>query len=715
MRPLIAIAAQLELDEESYAARRRYAELLMAAGGCAVVVVPTDDEGFARILDGCDGLLLAGGADVEATHYGEQPIEGCDNPHPARDEAEMRLVRMARERSMPFLGICRGAQLANVAYGGTLHQRLDDVVTSLDHWQPEPYDQPSHPVKICEATPLADILGAGTLSVNSMHHQAVKTVASNLAAAAHDPHGVVEALYDPAEDFFMGVQWHPEYAPQLETSKKLASAFIAACARYHDRSRGAGPDASATENHLFTDEYVTMLQKVDPHGDDRRRIWTYLEGSTSVYDGQTVYSSALPRLFDQVTYNTFERIAGTTYRILAKVIAAYVADPAYRELFGYDPRAEELILLPSGYDEPLPLMRVDVFLNENTLDAKLCELNSDGSSGMNENREITIGVEAGEPFKAFAQHHRVQDCNDSLFDGWVDEFLRIYSTTANAVDAPNVAIVDFLDHAVVEEFKIYGRLFQERGLRFAIYDVRELTFDGQHLRGRHAWWGEDGLVIDAAWRRCISTDVIAHWDESQPLIEAVRQRKTVLIGSFAGHIVHDKRISQALMDPRTSALLTEEENRFLAGFIPRTIVLAPGCSELDEVRANRTDWVIKPTDSYGSQDVHIGLDCTDDEWERIVGHCASQPDGQTFLAQRFCEPFPTPAIPLYGNEEDYQRPPMLFKNLSGLFVYSGRLTGVFSRQGPQNIILGKKGGVTAPSIWVDVRDDARTAEGITER
>ena len=706
MRPVIAIAPQLELDQESYAARRRYATFIEQCGGAAVVLAPAQsDEDLASILNACDGLLLAGGADVEASRYGAEALDGCDTPQPERDDLEMSLVRLAKAAHMPFLGICRGLQVANVTFGGTLHQRVADSASNLQHWQPEPYDVPSHAVDVLADTLLARILPAGTIEVNSMHHQGVDALGASLEAAAVDPCGFIESAYAPDENFFLGVQWHPEYAPALPESIAVGRAFVDACARFHERrSLGAGT-GSLTANHRYTAEYLMLAQKLDPQGDDRRRTWEYLESSTSKYDGITVFSSSLPRLFDQTTYDTFKNIAETTYRILCKVVDAYRTDPAYRSIFGYDARAEELILLPCGYTEPLPLMRVDLFLDEDTLEARFCEFNSDGSSGMNENREITLGVQPSSIYRAFAQHHRVRDCVKSLFEGWVDEFLRIYGTFENRVENPTIAIVDFLDHAVVEEFKVYGHIFEERGYRFAVYDVRELSFDGERLRGERAYYGEDGLTIDAIWRRCISTDVVAQWDESQPLIEAVRALKVALIGSFAGHIVHDKRIFSLLMRPETQTLLTAEENAFLARTIPYTTYLDSTHADLTEVCDNRQDWVIKPLDSYGSQGVYVGLDYDRGEWSRLVDEHRDGRSGTTYLAQRFCNPYPTPAIPLYGKEEDYELPPRSYRNLSGLYVYGGHFAGVFSRQGPQNIILGKKGGVTAPTIWVDTNTE----------
>lgn len=460
--------------------------------------------------------------------------------------------------------------------------------------------------------------------------------------------------------------------------------------------------ASKTNNSGYTAEYLRATKTFDSLGLGRRACWEYLEGSTSRYNDITVYSAYVPRLFDQTTYDLFDRYCTTTHAILVKVIEKYLEDPAFRDVFAYSDRIRDLILLPRDYDSVLPLIRIDLFLNEDTLEAKFCEFNADGSSGMNENREINIGVEASEPFKAFAKEHAVQNCVRATFDGWVDEFLRIYDTYRFKVEKPHVAIVDFLDHAVVEEFKVFGKLFEQRGIGFSVFDVRELRFDGEKLVGGNAYWGKSDVPIDAIWRRAISSDVAERWEESQPLIEAVRARKVALIGSFAGHIVHDKQIFRALFDPRVQAILTEEENDFVARTVPFTAFLESDAVDLAEVKRDPAAWIIKPFDSYGSQNVFAGRDFSAEEWSAIVdGHADGADEGRPYLVQRFCTPYATETIPLYGKEADYTAPPRAFNNLSGLYIYNGRFAGVFSRLGPNSIILGAKGGVTAPSMWVD--------------
>ncbi len=145
-----------------------------------------------------------------------------------------------------------------------------------------------------------------------------------------------------------------------------------------------------------------------------------MNNSTAIYHHVVVDSSYVPRLYNRETYERFVYIAETTYSILSKVMREYLENPSYRHVYDIDPRLVELILL-RGYDALLPFARVDLFLNEDDMSAQFCGINADGSSGMNENREITASIANSEPFKAFAAAHQVRTCNEELFAGWVDE------------------------------------------------------------------------------------------------------------------------------------------------------------------------------------------------------------------------------------------------------------------------------------------------------
>ena len=453
-----------------------------------------------------------------------------------------------------------------------------------------------------------------------------------------------------------------------------------------------------TENAKFTQEYFDIAESLDGDIAGRRAAHDYMKNSTAIVHHVVVDSSFVPRLFDRASYEAMKTTSETAHRILCKVIQRYLDDPEYRKIYDFDPRLEELILLPRGYDSILPFARVDTFLNEDTLEVKFCEFNADGSSGMNENREIMSSVQLTETYKEFARRHQTAGCD--LFDAWVKKFIGIYNTYEHKVESPTFAICDYLDHGVVDEFYLFADLFKENGHNCVVADVRDLTFDGEVLRDAN------GTEINAIWRRSVTNDVIEFWDESQGLINAVRAEKVALIGSFAGHIVHDKQIFKALFNPATKAFLTDEENAFIERTVPFTAFLDTEEVDMNRLLLNKDDWIIKPTDHYGADNVYAGSYVSQEEWESLLVHFANGRAGDPFIAQTYIRPFKTDTLaPDTGIEdladEDVSREPVRYNNLNGLYLYDGEFQGVFSRLGPLPTISKDMQGMTAATIWVD--------------
>ena len=192
-----------------------YVIALQSAGLIPVVIPPLASPDHSRaILERVDGLLLTGGEDVDPALYGQARIEKCGVPNRARDETEIALALSARELCKPLLAICRGPQLLNVAFGGTLIQDiLLEIPGALNHNADGDIQRNSrvHPVDIEPGSRAAAAIGATSISVNSLHHQSIKDVAPGFRVTAMSPDGVIEAIEWDAEDWWaMAVQWHPE-------------------------------------------------------------------------------------------------------------------------------------------------------------------------------------------------------------------------------------------------------------------------------------------------------------------------------------------------------------------------------------------------------------------------------------------------------------------------------------------------------------------------
>jgi putative glutamine amidotransferase len=211
---------------------RTYVDAILAAGGVPVLIPTGLDADALRLLyERLDGILLSGGGDVSPHRYGGVRPEQAAEIDLARDELEIGLVLAAAEDGKPFLGICRGAQVLNVALGGSLYTAIPaDLPQAAKHDYSSETERSllAHEVEIDPAARLARIVGGARLMVNSLHHQAVRDLAPGLQVAARSPDGVVEGLELVAHRFGIAVQWHPECLPDQPASQRLFRGFVEA-------------------------------------------------------------------------------------------------------------------------------------------------------------------------------------------------------------------------------------------------------------------------------------------------------------------------------------------------------------------------------------------------------------------------------------------------------------------------------------------------------
>lgn len=196
-------------------ALRDYCRSVEEAGGVFRLLAPSGFEAGAsqRIFSELDGLLFSGGGDVAPQRYGGEPHPHLTNIDPARDEMECTLVQMAHFYGLPFLGICRGLQVINVALGGSLYTHLPDQLGgTIAHRTPAewPKDYLAHTVRTVPGTWLAEMTGKTELQVNSRHHQGIRELADGLEVCAAAPDDLIEGVFVPDHPFGVAVQWHPE-------------------------------------------------------------------------------------------------------------------------------------------------------------------------------------------------------------------------------------------------------------------------------------------------------------------------------------------------------------------------------------------------------------------------------------------------------------------------------------------------------------------------
>jgi putative glutamine amidotransferase len=218
-RPTIGVTAATEKvsygvwsEVPSFMSPASYARAVQRAGGRPVLLIPDqeDTEDPDGVLDVIDALIVTGGAgDVNPALYGEEPHPETGPIQEERDAYELALVRAAIDRRMPVLGICRGMQILNVAYGGGIEQHVPDVVGHEDH-RHTPGTFGDHDVELEPGSLAARAVGAERAPVKSHHHQGVKEIGAGLAVTGRADDATVEALEDPSCPFVLGVLWHPE-------------------------------------------------------------------------------------------------------------------------------------------------------------------------------------------------------------------------------------------------------------------------------------------------------------------------------------------------------------------------------------------------------------------------------------------------------------------------------------------------------------------------
>ena len=230
--PADDVGDRVNLPPEYIASVRR-------AGGRAVLVPPGEPD-VAGLLDTVDGVLLTGGGDIDPSLWGGPEHETVYMTSVVRDSMEIELARLAVERGVPLLAICRGMQVLNVALGGTLHVHVPDVVgESVVHRLPPPDDimRPGwkgavpHSIELAPDSRLADVLGTTDIEPMSWHHQAVDELGEGLRAVAHAPDGIIESIELDGHPNVTAVQWHPELtAADDPTQARLFEALVASAA-----------------------------------------------------------------------------------------------------------------------------------------------------------------------------------------------------------------------------------------------------------------------------------------------------------------------------------------------------------------------------------------------------------------------------------------------------------------------------------------------------
>ncbi len=236
-KPLIGITTRNGKDSDGHpltALQHSYVNAIVQAGGMPILI-PTilAEEDFLDLYSRLAGILFTGGGDISLDYFRGENHPRIGEVDPNRDATEIGLMRVAVSNGKPVLGICRGAQVMNVALGGTLYTHIPDQVKgALDHAYPGDLRRTLvHPVNVSEESRAAEIFGETFLSVNSLHHQGLKDIAPMLRVVGHAPDGVIEVVEIPDHPYALAVQWHPEWLTDQVPMQRLFKSFVDAAAK----------------------------------------------------------------------------------------------------------------------------------------------------------------------------------------------------------------------------------------------------------------------------------------------------------------------------------------------------------------------------------------------------------------------------------------------------------------------------------------------------
>lgn len=293
--PVIGITANFEGNNATLC--ERYYRQFVEEKAIPLIIPPLSDEAtIMRTLDQIDGLLLTGGGDINPMWMGEEPSPQLHSINAKRDFPELLIARLAANRQMPILGICRGAQVLTVALGGKVEQDISQREGVIKHSQDADRSEKTHTVSIMDGTILQNLFFEDRIPVNSFHHQAVKTTGNELCVNAMAPDGVIEAVGSNCKKSLLGVQWHPEWLDDRNTSLFW---WLTSEAQYYAEAKAIHAKSIILDSHcdtpMFFPQGVNFTRRDD-------RICVDLEKMTDGKQDVATFVAYIPQPMGDQTF-----------------------------------------------------------------------------------------------------------------------------------------------------------------------------------------------------------------------------------------------------------------------------------------------------------------------------------------------------------------------------------------------------------------------------
>lgn len=418
--------------------------------------------------------------------------------------------------------------------------------------------------------------------------------------------------------------------------------------------------------------YIETLKDMNMDLPGQERALKQVSDSGITVNDGPVACSYVPMIITPKDMATFQQVLDDLSPILEKMTSHYVENPEYRKIFGFSKEMEELICLPCDYPCVIPFGRYDLFYNFEDGQYGFCEINTDGSGGMSWNDKVTEAILGRFGNQDYLKEEGIEIYNAT--EAFANGIMETYQSSPQAVSDPLIAIVDFKEEGVMTDFDGIIHTLTSQGVRARFTDIRNLELQGNVLLDK-----TDGQIIHGIYRRAVTSVVLERYEECQTLIEAVRKEAVVLMGHFRTSLAHSKTVFAAMYHPATKEILTEAEYTYIKNHIPATYILRDRLlteEQLDEVRKNKDNWVLKPEEGFGSYGVCCGMDVTDSEWNELLKDALTKP----YILQAFCPRYTIPVVRC-GSDKIEEYPLML-----GIFQTNGKVSSCYSRAGKAGVI-----------------------------
>lgn len=418
--------------------------------------------------------------------------------------------------------------------------------------------------------------------------------------------------------------------------------------------------------------------------EDYKKAYNEVGLSGAVYKGKQLPFLYYPAVYSLEDIRVFEELKESIYGIVNKSIDIYLQNPEVRYIWNFDKRLEELILIPSLYKAHVPMGRFDFFYYENG-EYMFCELNTDGSSAMNEETPLTNVLLNTIGMKEFSKKHEV--FRYELYHSWVREVGKIYGEyVANGgelKEKPYVAILDFFEGEPPLEFQIFKKAFTEHGYLCDIINPLNLMEKNGKL-----YFEEN--EIDIIYRRLVTRDMMENYDELGALIAGLKSNKTCIIGNIKSQIVHTKKYFEALHHPSFRKYFNKSELEYIDKHIPFTKKLDLD-DDLSYYVKQKDEFIIKPIDYYASKGVYAGKEFSEAKWQKMLTEASEK----GYIIQSFCPKSESENLS-FDRDGDFKI--MTFNHITGIFVYNESLSGVFTRAGLNAVISDLNDGFSLSSV-----------------